>query len=37
MDPNTTGFNDQLAKVRARRAAAGVTAKPQGAPEDAGL
>jgi hypothetical protein len=37
MDPNTAGFNDQLAKVRARHAAGGVTAKPKGAPEDAGL
>ena len=37
LDPNQAGFNDQLAKVRARRAAAGTTAKPKGAPEDAGL
>lgn len=37
LDPNTAGFNDQLSKVRARRAAAGATAKPEGAPEDAGL
>ena len=37
LDPNAAGFNDQLAKVRARRAAAGVTGKSKGAPEDAGL
>jgi hypothetical protein len=37
LDPNQAGFNDQLAKVRARRAAGGTTAKPEGAPEDAGL
>lgn len=37
LDPNQAGFNDQLAKVRARRAAGGLTAKPEGAPEDAGL
>ena len=37
LDPNAAGFNDQLAKVRARRAAGGATAKPEGAPEDAGL
>ncbi len=32
LDPNAAGFNDQLAKVRARRAAGG-----KGAPDDAGL
>ena len=37
LDPNAAGFNDQLAKVRARRAPGGATAKPEGAPEDAGL
>jgi hypothetical protein len=37
LDPNQPAFNEQLAKVRARRAARGATAKPAGAPEDAGL
>ena len=37
LDPNQPAFNEQLAKVRARRAARGATAKPEGAPEDAGL
>jgi hypothetical protein len=37
LDPNQPSFNEQLAKVRARRAAGGVTVKPEGAPEDAGL
>jgi hypothetical protein len=37
LDPNQTSFTEQLEKVRARRAAGGVTAKPGGAPEDAGL
>ena len=32
LDPNAAGFNDQLAKVRARR-----TGASKGAPEDAGL
>ena len=37
LDPNQASFTEQLEKVRARRAAGGVTAKPGGAPEDAGL
>ena len=37
IDPNQASFAEQLEKVRARRAAGGVTAKPEGAPEDAGL
>jgi hypothetical protein len=37
LDPNQASFTDQLEKVRARRAAGGVTSKPEGAPEDAGL
>ena len=37
LDPNQASFTDQLEKVRARRAAGGVTRKPEGAPEDAGL
>ena len=37
LDPNQASFSEQLEKVRARRAAGGVTAKPEGAPEDAGL
>ena len=37
IDPNQASFTDQLEKVRARRAAGGVTSKPEGAPEDAGL
>jgi hypothetical protein len=37
LDPNQASFQEQLDKVRARRAASGVTSKPKGAPEDAGL
>jgi hypothetical protein len=37
LDPNQASFTEQLEKVRARRAAGGVTSKPEGAPEDAGL
>ena len=37
IDPNQASFTEQLEKVRARRAARGVSAKPGGAPEDAGL
>jgi hypothetical protein len=37
LDPNQPSFNEQLARVRARRAAGGLTGKPEGAPEDAGL
>jgi hypothetical protein len=37
IDPNQASFTEQLEKVRARRAAGGVSAKPGGAPEDAGL
>jgi len=37
LDPNQASFTEQLEKVRARRAANGVTSKPEGAPEDAGL
>jgi hypothetical protein len=37
LDPNQASFTDQLEKIRARRAAGGVTRKPEGAPEDPGL
>lgn len=37
LDPNQASFTEQLEKVRARRAAGGLTSKPEGAPEDAGL
>jgi hypothetical protein len=37
LDPNTAGFNDQLAKVRARRGSRAPGATQSGPPEDAGL